>query len=138
MPHGGRAARESLSWASIMSTRLALLRDGNHHMPLLVSLLDIPVRIDDLVQRIAPVDDRPDLPVLDQICEEHQILGTPTASGSGVRVDVEVDAILLQSPLAPRGRQLVHRIEDDVIGPVSYTHLRAHETRHELVCRLLL
>src|SRR5450759_3220417 len=22
-------------------------------------------------------------------------------------------------------------------GPVSYTHLRAHETRHELVCRLL-
>src|SRR5450756_2651729 len=23
-------------------------------------------------------------------------------------------------------------------GPVSYTHLRAHETRHELVCRLLL
>src|SRR5428012_19913 len=22
--------------------------------------------------------------------------------------------------------------------PVSYTHLRAHETRHELVCRLLL
>src|SRR5450756_2497787 len=25
-----------------------------------------------------------------------------------------------------------------VPGPVSYTHLRAHETRHELVCRLLL
>ena len=22
--------------------------------------------------------------------------------------------------------------------PVSYTHLRAHETRHDLVCRLLL
>src|SRR5450759_1461639 len=22
-------------------------------------------------------------------------------------------------------------------GPVSYTHLRAHETRHDLVCRLL-
>src|SRR5450759_2181405 len=32
----------------------------------------------------------------------------------------------------------------DLIGgegtaiPVSYTHLRAHETRHDLVCRLLL
>src|SRR5450756_2948180 len=26
--------------------------------------------------------------------------------------------------------------EEDV--PVSYTHLRAHETRHDLVCRLLL
>src|SRR5665648_924109 len=24
------------------------------------------------------------------------------------------------------------------IGSVSYTHLRAHETRHDLVCRLLL
>src|SRR5665648_1083346 len=25
-----------------------------------------------------------------------------------------------------------------LFGPVSYTHLRAHETRHDLVCRLLL
>src|SRR5450759_1591878 len=25
-----------------------------------------------------------------------------------------------------------------VSAPVSYTHLRAHETRHDLVCRLLL
>src|SRR5450759_5010230 len=24
------------------------------------------------------------------------------------------------------------------LQPVSYTHLRAHETRHDLVCRLLL
>eukprot|EP00825_Cyclidium_porcatum_P012698 TRINITY_DN16637_c0_g1_i1.p1 TRINITY_DN16637_c0_g1~~TRINITY_DN16637_c0_g1_i1.p1 ORF type:complete len:192 (-),score=30.68 TRINITY_DN16637_c0_g1_i1:21-596(-) len=26
----------------------------------------------------------------------------------------------------------------EVFKPVSYTHLRAHETRHDLVCRLLL
>ena len=26
----------------------------------------------------------------------------------------------------------------NVNRPVSYTHLRAHETRHDLVCRLLL
>src|SRR5659263_315053 len=26
----------------------------------------------------------------------------------------------------------------EAIRPVSYTHLRAHETRHDLVCRLLL
>src|SRR5428012_21466 len=26
----------------------------------------------------------------------------------------------------------------DAISPVSYTHLRAHGTRHDLVCRLLL
>ena len=25
-----------------------------------------------------------------------------------------------------------------ITAPVSYTHLRAHETRHDLVCRLLL
>src|SRR5450759_5502494 len=25
-----------------------------------------------------------------------------------------------------------------IYAPVSYTHLRAHETRHDLVCRLLL
>src|SRR5665648_1113555 len=28
-------------------------------------------------------------------------------------------------------------LEDLVVGAVSYTHLRAHETRHDLVCRLL-
>src|SRR5659263_590565 len=28
--------------------------------------------------------------------------------------------------------------EEVIIHPVSYTHLRAHETRHDLVCRLLL
>src|SRR5659263_484570 len=26
----------------------------------------------------------------------------------------------------------------ETLAPVSYTHLRAHETRHDLVCRLLL
>src|SRR5450759_3340998 len=29
------------------------------------------------------------------------------------------------------------RVGDNAL-PVSYTHLRAHETRHDLVCRLLL
>src|SRR5450756_2921971 len=29
-------------------------------------------------------------------------------------------------------------VELDGAGAVSYTHLRAHETRHDLVCRLLL
>src|SRR5450756_553620 len=27
---------------------------------------------------------------------------------------------------------------EPALEPVSYTHLRAHETRHDLVCRLLL
>src|SRR5450756_749601 len=34
------------------------------------------------------------------------------------------------------GRALVKSFPGTV--PVSYTHLRAHETRHDLVCRLLL
>src|SRR5450759_5678793 len=29
-------------------------------------------------------------------------------------------------------------VDHDRLTPVSYTHLRAHETRHDLVCRLLL
>ena len=30
------------------------------------------------------------------------------------------------------------RAQSPVLGPVSYTHLRAHETRHDLGCRLML
>src|SRR5450759_3743952 len=35
-------------------------------------------------------------------------------------------------------RDFVDRFTEAGIIPVSYTHLRAHETRHDLVCRLLL
>src|SRR5450756_553327 len=38
---------------------------------------------------------------------------------------------------APAG-SIAHRNARSVVIPVSYTHLRAHETRHDLVCRLLL
>src|SRR5450759_5407874 len=31
-----------------------------------------------------------------------------------------------------------YKFEQNGINTVSYTHLRAHETRHDLVCRLLL
>src|SRR5450756_466358 len=34
-----------------------------------------------------------------------------------------------------RGRVLAFCDSDRVCAPVSYTHLRAHETRHDLVCR---
>src|SRR5450756_1809388 len=42
------------------------------------------------------------------------------------------------------GAPVGYRLSDDLadiaedLVPVSYTHLRAHETRHDLVCRLLL
>ena len=34
--------------------------DGHDHVPLLVSKLDVPVGLDDLLQRIAAIDDRPE------------------------------------------------------------------------------
>src|SRR5450756_2463830 len=36
----------------------------------------------------------------------------------------------------PRSLEMYRRLVR--AAPVSYTHLRAHETRHDLVCRLLL
>ena len=35
-------------------------------------------------------------------------------------------------------KQMFVVMKETYIRPVSYTHLRAHETRHDLVCRLLL
>src|SRR5665648_88464 len=42
---------------------------------------------------------------------------------------------VISRPLQLAARKYPRRI---AINPVSYTHLRAHETRHDLVCRLLL
>src|SRR5450759_5452897 len=50
-------------------------------------------------------------------------------------------AISDRPPPPPPGAQsaVPQRIQiSDNVMPVSYTHLRAHETRHDLVCRLLL
>src|SRR5450756_798431 len=47
---------------------------------------------------------------------------------------------LVEAVFQARRRLLGERIRArfaEALGPVSYTHLRAHETRHELVCRLL-
>src|SRR5450756_2726690 len=44
--------------------------------------------------------------------------------------------VATESTMMRSGRTLMARITID--EPVSYTHLRAHETRHDLVCRLLL
>src|SRR5450759_982276 len=47
------------------------------------------------------------------------------------------DVDLVEGSLKVTGKRNKQRIIPLVI-PVSYTHLRAHETRHDLVCRLLL
>src|SRR5450759_1637797 len=63
-----------------------------------------------------------------------------------LREVLDVD-VLLRDDLAHKdgvGNALERRLEELRAGDlrahvaVSYTHLRAHETRHELVCRLLL
>src|SRR5450756_922347 len=50
------------------------------------------------------------------------------------------DASLMRSGAvsALRSRSMGHLNLSQPLGSVSYTHLRAHETRHDLVCRLLL
>ena len=40
--------------------------------------------------------------------------------------------------LHARSIQFMHPVKGEEIKPVSYTHLRAHETVLDLVCRLLL
>src|SRR5665648_879491 len=44
---------------------------------------------------------------------------------------------LTLAPLSARGACSLEEPHPK-LSPVSYTHLRAHETRHDLVCRLLL
>src|SRR5678810_1412401 len=43
-----------------------------------------------------------------------------------------------QAPLCTCTRHLIANQVEGTFGPVSYTHLRAHETGRNLVCRLLL
>src|SRR5450756_2648627 len=50
------------------------------------------------------------------------------------------DIFIRFDPLTAFGTMLAARawLPHLALAPVSYTHLRAHETRHDLVCRLLL
>ena len=53
-----------------------------------------------------------------------------------MRGRVAIDAKVINAGDQPTAKQMVPRAIDDY--PVSYTHLRAHETVLDLVCRLLL
>src|SRR5450759_6012579 len=71
------------------------------------------------------------------------VVGEPAGAAQAVSVVAEIrpDAVILDLDPSDHGSQ--HAIEQIMADtptpiPVSYTHLRAHETRHDLVCRLLL
>src|SRR5450759_932525 len=56
-----------------------------------------------------------------------------------MEVDIIDEVLYIKSKVVPSEvRNVVRSCEELGVISVSYTHLRAHETRHDLVCRLLL
>ena len=58
----------------------------------------------------------------------------PTPAGEGKTTT----SVGLADALTRLGKKAVLALREPSLGPVSYTHLRAHETGRNLVCRLLL
>jgi hypothetical protein len=54
---------------------LVTLGNRDDHVPTLVSFVDIPVGLGELLQRIASVDHRPDLALCRQLAKQHQVFG---------------------------------------------------------------
>src|SRR5450756_2124003 len=54
------------------------------------------------------------------------------------RYSRKIDAVLLSDAIDIICNPQLYSIFAPGLRSVSYTHLRAHETRHDLVCRLLL
>src|SRR5665648_1245071 len=78
------------------------------------------------------------MPLLSGMEEEFKI--TKPFQGIKVTLSVHMEAktAYLCEVLAAGGAQMSVTGSNVLSTPVSYTHLRAHETRHDLVCRLLL
>src|SRR5450756_2826000 len=58
--------------------------------------------------------------------------------GGHALVEVSPECVALGLPSLPQRGDTLTELKYETLTPVSYTHLRAHETRHDLVCRLLL
>src|SRR5450756_458942 len=63
--------------------------------------------------------------------------GVGVLSGFGRRLFADMDSCRRMTPVTAMSSPALPR-RASLLIPVSYTHLRAHETRHDLVCRLLL
>src|SRR5665648_706893 len=84
------------------------------------------------------------------LCREAGLVsvGVITIDGTKIKADASMDQNRSYRDLVTqilREAEEIDQAEDRLHGkdrrgdePVSYTHLRAHETRHDLVCRLLL
>src|SRR5450756_3024158 len=69
----------------------------------------------------------------------HVIIGHPRHDTSGKkRAAGNLKYIRKLAPTDVERLDENQRKQDAAVIPVSYTHLRAHETRHDIVCRLLL
>src|SRR5450756_310149 len=75
--------------------------------------------------------------IIDKGARNVEILKQPQFSPFSVEKQVAIIYLGTQGLLRQVAVRKVREFEDHFI-PVSYTHLRAHETRHDLVCRLLL
>src|SRR5450756_2854883 len=104
----------------------------NHTRPPATSIMPVrssmssPFRVGELHPVVLPEH-------VDEPLRIQAIRGHAVAANHGLGRQLCVEDRLL-------GR-LHHSVEERVhvvVGAVSYTHLRAHETRHDLVCRLLL
>src|SRR5665648_594516 len=64
------------------------------------------------------------------------IRGAPWRSSASSSASMQKEASSVFESLQESTRRLAQSMT--AVRSVSYTHLRAHETRHDLVCRLLL
>src|SRR5659263_693478 len=78
--------------------------------------------------------------VIDETEEKKEEIPAPEPASKPVATMTIVEKEEVRKPTL---EEKIQRVEDltlliDRYRAVSYTHLRAHETRHDLVCRLLL
>ena len=73
---------------------------GYDDIPLFMSFFNIPVSLDDLVQRIAPVDDRFDLSCLKQFFKEDKIINLQVPR---CVIDIKVGSCLFKAFFACKG-----------------------------------
>ena len=77
--------------------------------------------------------------------QNHDVIIVDNLSRRKIDIDLEVESLTPISSITERlsaweetGGKPMRFLNMDISKPVSYTHLRAHETGRNLVCRLLL